>query len=135
MIPHQALQPEGWPRPKGYANGIAASGRVVVTAGVIGWTSDETFAAKDFGGQFEQALMNIAAILNEAGAGPEHLVRLTCYVTDIEAYRGSLQEVGAAWRRHFGKVFPCMAVIGVTALVEPEALVEIEATAIIPNQD
>ncbi|MEE4155248.1 MAG: RidA family protein [Erythrobacter sp.] len=133
MSLHRALQPEAWPRPKGYANGIEASGRVVVTAGVIGWTSEETFEAKDFGGQFEQALKNIAAILAEAGASPQHIVRLTCYVTDIEAYRNSLKEIGEAWRRHFGKVFPCMAVIGVSALVEPEAIVEIEATAVVPE--
>ncbi|MEO0464584.1 MAG: RidA family protein [Pseudomonadota bacterium] len=135
MTMHQVLQPTGWPRPKGYANGIDASGRFVVTAGVIGWTKDEVFEARDFPGQFDQALSNIAAILDEAGASPQHLVRLTCYVTNIEAYRNSLKEIGAAWREHFGKVFPCMAVIGVTALVEPEAVVEIEATAVIPPLD
>ena len=135
MTIHQVLLPEGWPRPKGYANGIDATGRFVVTAGVIGWTKDETFKAKDFAGQFDQALINIAAILDEAGASPDHLVRLTCYITDIDAYRSSLKDVGASWRRHFGKIFPCMAVIGVTALVEPEALIEIEATAAVPPQN
>lgn len=132
MTIHETLLPDGWPRPKGYANGIAGTGRLVVTAGVIGWTRDEIFEAKDFAGQFKQALQNIAAILAQADASPEHIVRLTCYVTDIEAYRRSLKEIGEAWREHFGRVFPCMAVIGVSALVEREAIVEIEATALVP---
>ncbi|MEE4537661.1 MAG: RidA family protein [Erythrobacter sp.] len=132
MTIHETLLPDGWPRPKGYANGIAGMGRLVVTAGVIGWTRDEIFEAKDFAGQFKQALQNIAAILAQADASPEHIVRLTCYVTDIEAYRRSLKEIGEAWREHFGRVFPCMAVIGVSALVEREAIVEIEATALVP---
>lgn len=135
MSVHTALLPEGWERPRGYANGIAAEGVLIYTAGVIGWTPQERFERTDFVGQFEQALSNIVAILSEADARPEHIVRLTCYVTDIIAYRGALKEVGAAWRRHFGKVFPCMAVIGVTALVETEALVEIEATAVIPPSE
>ncbi|MGB7418633.1 MAG: RidA family protein [Erythrobacter sp.] len=134
MTIHETLLPDGWPRPKGYANGIAGTGRLVVTAGVIGWTRDEIFEAKDFAGQFKQALQNIAAILAQADASPEHIVRLTCYVTDIEAYRRSLKEIGEAWREHFGRVFPCMAVIGVSALVEREALVETEATALGPFQ-
>ncbi|AWW74396.1 enamine deaminase RidA [Erythrobacter sp. KY5] len=132
MTDHRYLQPEGWPRPRGYANGIAATGRLVMTAGVIGWTKDETFEANDFPGQFDQALSNVAEILRQGDAEPHHLVRLTCYVTDIAAYRASLEEIGASWRRHFGKVFPCMAVIGVSELVEREAIVEIEATAVVP---
>jgi len=132
MSIHRTLLPEGWPRPKGYANGIEATGTAVYTAGVIGWTAQERFERKDFAGQFDQALSNIAAILAEANAQPEHIVRLTCYVTDVEAYRTSLKEIGAAWKHHFGKVFPTMAVIGVSELVETEALVEIEATAVIP---
>ncbi|KEO98666.1 endoribonuclease L-PSP [Erythrobacter litoralis] len=130
---HRALLPAGWPRPKGYANGIAAEGRMVFTAGVIGWTKDEVFEADDFAGQFDQALTNIVAILAEAGAGPEHIVRMTCYVTDIDAYRTGLKEIGAAWRARLGKVFPTMAVIGVSALVEERAKVEIEVTAVVPQ--
>jgi len=133
MTMHRALLPAGWPRPKGYANGIAAEGRMVFTAGVIGWTKDEVFEAEDFAGQFDQALTNIVAILAEAGAGPEHIVRMTCYVTDIDAYRTGLKEIGAAWRARLGKVFPTMAVIGVSALVEERAKVEIEVTAVVPQ--
>jgi len=129
----RALLPAGWPRPKGYANGIEAEGRMVFTAGVIGWTKDEVFEAADFAGQFDQALANIVAILGEAEARPEHIVRMTCYVTDIDAYRTGLKDIGAAWRAHFGKVFPTMAVIGVSALVEEKAMVEIEVTAIVPH--
>ena len=132
---NRALLPAGWPRPKGYANGIEAEGRMVFTAGVIGWTKDEIFEAEDFAGQFDQALSNIVAILGEADAQPEHIVRMTCYVTDIEAYRNGLKEVGAAWRAHFGKVFPTMAVIGVSALVEEKAMVEIEVTAVVPPRE
>ena len=127
------LQPDGWPRPKGYANGISAKGRLIATAGVVGWNEQEEFAAGDLAGQFRQVLRNILAILAEDGAGPEHLVRMTCYVTDIESYRGSLSEIGAAWRETIGKHFPAMAVVEVTALVEPQAKVEIEATAMVPE--
>ncbi|MEE4205132.1 MAG: RidA family protein [Erythrobacter sp.] len=132
---NRALLPAGWPRPKGYANGIEAEGRMVFTAGVIGWTKDEVFEAEDFAGQFDQALSNIVSILGEADARPEHIVRMTCYVTDIDAYRNGLKEVGAAWRAHFGKVFPTMAVIGVSALVEEKAMVEIEVTAVVPRDE
>lgn len=132
--PHRILQPEGWPRPKGYANGIAAEGRMVFTAGVIGWTSNEVFERKDFGGQFAQALENTVAILAEGGARPEHIVRMTCYVTDKKAYLAALKEVGEAWRTHLGRVFPCMAVIGVSELVEDDALLEIETTAVVPAE-
>lgn len=133
MMPRPLL-PEGWPRPKGYANGIEAEGRMVFTAGVIGWTRDEVFEREDFAGQFDQALSNIVAILGQADASPEHIVRMTCYVTDINAYRTGLREIGAAWRAHFGKVFPTMAVIGVSALVEEKAMVEIEVTAVVPHE-
>ena len=130
---HQPLQPPGWPRPRGYANGIAASGRMVFTAGVVGWTAEERFDAEDLAGQFRQALLNIRAILAEADAAPEHLVRITCYVTDRQEYLEQLPAIGAAWREVFGKVFPCMAVVAVTALVEAAAKVELEATAMIPE--
>lgn len=105
---------------------------MVFTAGVVGWTADEVFESKDFPGQFKQTLLNIAAILAEGGASPEHLVRMTCYVTSRRLYLDSLADIGAAWREVFGRVFPCMAVVEVSALVEEEALVEIEATAVIP---
>jgi len=129
----KTLLPPGWPRPKGYANGVSATGRLVVTAGVVGWNADEEFEREDLAGQFRQALVNILAILAEGGAGPEHLVRMTCYVTDIEAYRQSLAEIGAAWRETIGRHFPAMAVVGVTALVESAARIEIEATAVVPE--
>ncbi len=130
---HNPLLPAGWPRPKGYANGIAAEGRMVFTAGVVGWTKDEVFERTDFAGQFDQAIANTVAILAEGGARPEHIVRMTCYVTSKKAYLGAVKEIGAIWRRRLGKVFPCMAVIGVVELVEDAALVEIETTAVIPS--
>ena len=129
----KALLPPGWPRPKGYANGIAATGRLIVTAGVVGWNDKEEFAAADLPGQFAQALRNILAILAEDGAGPEHIVRMTCYVTDIDAYRSGLADIGDAWKVIIGQHYPAMALVGVSALVEPKALVEIEATAVVPE--
>jgi len=127
------LLPPGWPRPKGYANGISAKGRVVVTAGVVGWNEREEFEADDLAGQFRQVLLNMLAILAEDGAGPEHIVRMTWYVTDIDAYRSSLAEIGAAWRELIGRNFPAMAVVAVTALVEPKAKIEIETMAVVPE--
>ncbi len=129
----KALLPPGWPRPKGYANGVSARGRTIYTAGVVGWDAGEKFATTDLGGQFRQVLKNILAILAEDEAGPEHIVRMTCYVTDIQAYRDSVKEIGAAWRELIGRHFPAMAVVEVGALVEPEAKVEIEATAVVPE--
>ena len=125
------LQPPGWPRPKGYANGIAASGRMIFTAGVVGWNEREEFVATDMAGQFRQVLENTVAILAEGGAAPAHIVRMTCYVTDRDAYVASLEGIGAAWREVFGKVFPAMAVVEVSRLVEDKALVEIETTAVV----
>lgn len=125
------LQPPGWPRPKGYANGIAASGRMVFTAGVVGWTAEEKFEAMDFAGQFRQALLNTRAILAEGGAAPSDIVRMTCYVTDKRDYVAAQPEIGAAWREVFGKVFPAMAVVEVKGLVEDAARVEIETTAVV----
>jgi enamine deaminase RidA (YjgF/YER057c/UK114 family) len=125
------LQPPGWPRPRGYSNGISASGRIIVTAGVVGWDEEERFPSLDLAAQFGQALRNIIAILAEDRAGPEHVVRLTCYVTSVEEYRASLAEIGAAWRETMGRHYPAMAVVGISALVEPEAKVEIEATAVV----
>ena len=127
----KTLLPLGWPRPKGYSNGISAKGRTVYTAGVVGWDAQEHFTSNTLPGQFEQVLTNILAILAEDGAGPEHLVRLTCYVTSIEAYIASLNEIGEAWKRTIGRHFPAMALVEVVRLVEPQAMVEIEATAVV----
>jgi enamine deaminase RidA (YjgF/YER057c/UK114 family) len=124
------LQPPGWPQPKGYANGIMAEGRIVVTGGVVGWDERGVFP-QGLLPQVRQTLVNIRAILAEAGAGPEHLVRLTWYVTDMAAYRGSLKELGPIYREVFGRSFPAMALVQVVSLVEPAALVEIEATAVL----
>ena len=132
MSVHQTLLPPGWPRPKGYANGIAAEGRSVFTGGIIGWDAEERLVSSDLAGQFAQVLRNTLAVLAEAGAGPEHIVRMTWYVTDIAAYRASLPAIGAAYRELIGKNFPAMAVVGVTALVEPDARIEIETTAVVP---
>jgi enamine deaminase RidA (YjgF/YER057c/UK114 family) len=129
----KALQPPGWPRPKGYANGVAASGTTIWTAGVIGWDETETLVSDSLAAQFEQVLRNILAILAEGGAGPEHVVRMTCYVTDLDEYRASLAEIGSAWRIVMGRNFPAMAVVGVTGLVEPRAKVEIETIAAVPE--
>lgn len=127
----KVLQPPHWPRPKGYSNGISARGRTIFTAGVVGWDESERFTSDTLAGQFAQALANTLEILACAGAGPQHIVRMTCYVTDIEAYRASLREIGGAWREIMGRNFPAMALVAVTALVEPQALVEIEATAVV----
>lgn len=129
----KTLLPPGWPRPRGYANGIAARGRIVVTAGVVGWNAREEFETDDLAGQFRQVLANTLDILAVDGAGPEHIVRMTCYVTDIAAYRDGLAGIGAAWRELMGRNFPAMAVVGVTALVEPEAKIEIETMAVVPE--
>lgn len=128
----QTLQPSGWPKPKGYANGMMADGRIVVTGGVIGWDIEEKLQP-DFIGQVRQALENIRDILAEGGAKPEHLVRLTWYVVDIEEYMGSLKQLGKAYREVFGAHYPAMALVQVVRLVERAARVEIEATAVVPR--
>jgi enamine deaminase RidA (YjgF/YER057c/UK114 family) len=130
----RALQPPGWPRPKGYANGIEARGRLVFVAGQIGWDPDGTFPSPDLPGQVRQTLANVVAVLAEAGAGPEHVVRLTWYVTDRDEYLGSLKEIGAAYREVMGRVYPAMAVVAVTGLIEAAAKIEIEATAVVPDE-
>ncbi len=131
MTVHQTLQPPGWPRPRGYANGIVANGRLVVTGGVVGWDAEERFP-DGFAAQFEQLLTNTVAILAEAGAGPEHVVRMTWYVTSRDAYLAALPEIGTSYRRCMGRNFPAMAVVQVVALVEAAALIEIETTAVVP---
>ena len=127
------LLPPGWPRPKGYANGIAATGRLVFTSGQVGWNPDEEFEAKDLAGQVRQALLNTIAILNEAGAAPEHIVRMTWYITDKKEYLDSIKEIGAAYRQLIGYHYPAMALVEVSALLEDDAKVEIETTAVIPE--
>jgi enamine deaminase RidA (YjgF/YER057c/UK114 family) len=126
------LQPAGWPRPKGYANGMAGTGRFVLIAGQIGWDTNGKFA-EGFAAQTAQALRNILAVLAEAGGGPEHIARLTWYVSDMPAYRASAAALGPVWRDVMGRHFPTMSVVGVSTLVEPQALLEIEATAIVPQ--
>ena len=128
----QVLQPSGWPQPKGYANGIMAEGRLVVTGGVIGWNQEGHLPA-DFLAQVRQALSNISAILAEAGARPEHLVRLTWYVVDMDEYVTNLKALGKAYREVLGTHYPSMALVQVVRLVEPSARVEIEATAVVPR--
>jgi enamine deaminase RidA (YjgF/YER057c/UK114 family) len=128
----QVLQPSGWPVPKGYANGMAADGRIVVTGGVIGWDTDERLP-DGLVAQVRQTLENIAAILAEAGARPEHLVRLTWYVVDMEEYLANLKALGRIYREVFGAHYPAMALVQVVRLVEKAARVEIEATAVVPR--
>jgi enamine deaminase RidA (YjgF/YER057c/UK114 family) len=128
------LNPKNWAKPKGYANGIAARGTLVFVAGQIGWNAEkEKFESDDFVAQTRQALANIVAVLAESGAGPEHIVRLTWYVTDKQEYVTRLSEIGKAYREVIGKHFPTMALVQVTTLVEDRAKVEIEATAVVPD--
>ncbi|CAD5265429.1 MULTISPECIES: RidA family protein [Halomonadaceae] len=129
---HQLLHPSHWKAAVGYANGVLASGQSVFVGGQIGWNADQVFESDDFVVQVNQALQNIVAILKEANAGPEHIVRLTWYVTDKQEYLARLKEVGAAYREVLGKHFPAMTMVQVAGLVEDQAKVEIEATAVIP---
>jgi enamine deaminase RidA (YjgF/YER057c/UK114 family) len=130
----ESITPAGWPRASGYAHGMVARGRVVVTAGQIGWDPvGEQVVSDDLTAQVRQALANVVAILGAAGAAPEHLVRLTWYVTDRAAYLESRQAIGAVYREIIGRHYPAMAVIVVSALVEARAKVEIEATAVVPD--
>jgi enamine deaminase RidA (YjgF/YER057c/UK114 family) len=127
----RVLQPPSWPRPRGYANGIIARGESIFLAGQIGWDAQGVFA-QGLADQVGQALSNIVVLLGQVGAEPQHLVRLTWFITDLNAYRQNQSAIGAAYRRVVGKHFPTMSVIGVSQLVEPQALVEIEATAVLP---
>ena len=127
------LQPPGWPRPKGYSNGISAKGRMIFTAGIVGWDENESFSQYTLAGQFAQALRNTLAILAEDGAGAEHVVRMTCYVTDRDAYLRSLNEIGASWKEIMGAHYPAMALVEVSGLVERAAEIEIETTAVVPE--
>jgi enamine deaminase RidA (YjgF/YER057c/UK114 family) len=126
------LQPPGWARPRGYANGVAASGRMVCVSGMIGWDGQGVFHTDDFAGQVRQALLNIVAVLAEADARPEHIVRMTWYVLDKHEYVTAYPEIGVAYREVIGAHYPAMTAVQVAGLVEPRARVEIEVTAMVP---
>lgn len=130
---HERLHPAHWKPAKGYANGVLAEGRTIFVGGQIGWNAQQVFESRDFIGQTRQALENIVAVLGEADAGPEHLTRLTWYITDKHEYLASLRELGDAYRSVLGKHFPAMTMVQVVALIEDEAKVEIEATAVLPH--
>lgn len=129
---HKIVQPEGWPRPKGYANGVLAQGRMLFVAGQVGWNEQEQFESDDFVAQTEQALKNIVAVLTAGGAKREHIARMTWYVTTKEEYLGRLAEIGAVYRKVIGPVYPAMSLVQVAGLVEHGAKLEIEATAVVP---
>jgi enamine deaminase RidA (YjgF/YER057c/UK114 family) len=128
----EILQPPGWARPRGYSNGVVASGRLVCVSGMIGWDAEGVFHTDDFAGQVRQALLNIVAVLKEAGAGPEHIVRMTWYVVDKNEYVAAYKAVGAVYREIIGPHYPAMTAVQVAGLVEDRARVEIEVTAVAP---
>lgn len=129
----QVLQPRGWARPKGYSNGIACAGKMVFVAGQVGWDEGERFQTDDLAGQVRQALKNVVAVLAEAQAGPEHIVRMTWYLGDRNEYHAKLKEIGEAYREIIGRHFPAMTAVQVAGFVEDGAKVEIEATAVVPE--
>ena len=129
----RVLLPSGWPRPKGYSNGISASGRMIFTAGIVGWDDQENFPSHRLVDQFAQTLRNTLAILADDGAGPEHIVRMTCYITDRGQYLSQRDELGPVWKSIMGANYPAMALVEVSALVESAALIEIETTAVVPE--
>ncbi len=130
----RAIQPPGWKRPKGYSNGIVGEGRLLFVAGQVGWDEDEVFQSEVFHEQWEKALSNVMEVIRAAGGGPEHVARLTIYVVDKQSYVEQMADVGAAWKKHMGKNYPAMAMVEVADLVEDRALVEIEATCILPKE-
>ena len=131
----ETIQPDGWPRPSGYANAVSAAGRVIALAGQVGWNPRTTqFESDSLVAQAAQALRNVVAILEAAGAQPRHVVRLTWYVTDRLAYQNATRDIGAAYREMFGTHYPAMTLVIVAGLLEPRALVEIEATAVVPDR-
>jgi len=130
----EILLPPGWPRPKGYSNAISAKGRMVFTSGQVGWTPDEVFEAKDLTGQVRQVLLNTLAVLKEGGAGPNHIVRMTWYITDKQEYLENLKEIGAIYREIIGPHYPAMALVEVNALLEDDAKIEIETIAVVPEE-
>ncbi len=127
------LLPEGWPRPKGYSNGITAAGRMIFTSGQVGWNENEEFETRDLAGQVRKTLLNTLAVLKEGGAGPEHIVRMTWYITDKQEYIENLNDVGAAYREVIGRHYPAMALLEVKSLLEEGAKVEIETTAVVED--
>ena len=127
------LQPPGWPQPKGYSNGIATKGTMVFVAGMVGWNENEEVETDDFAEQARQALKNIVAVLNEAGAKPEHITRMTWYLGDKDEYNNSLRDLGKVYQEEIGKVFPAMTGIQVAGFVEKGAKLEVEVTAVIPD--
>lgn len=129
----KTLLPEGWPRPSGYSNGVMAEGHIVFVAGQVGWTPDMVWQAEDFLGQYRQVLENTLAVLAEAGAGPEHIARMTWYVTSRDEYLANLRGMGQVWRELMGKNYPAMACVAVSGLMEEKAKIEIETTAVLPN--
>lgn len=129
----EAVNPAEWPRPVGYANGVVARGRTLYVAGQIGWNARGEFEATEMGAQFAQALDNVLAVVREAGGRPTDLAKMTVYVTDLDAYRAARRAIGEAWRTRLGKHFPAMALLGVAGLLEPRALVEIEAVAVLED--
>jgi enamine deaminase RidA (YjgF/YER057c/UK114 family) len=131
----EIVNPTGWPKPRGYANAVAGRGRMVFVAGQIGWTPEGVWESDDFVGQLRQALNNTVEVLAAAGAGPEHIVRMTWYVTDKQEYLASQEAIGAVWRDLLGRNFPAMALVQVVALVEDRARLEIETTALVPDED
>lgn len=130
---HKLLQPPDWTQPKGYANGIAARGTLVFVGGQIGWNAQQQFETDDFIAQTAQTLRNVAAVLREAGAGPEHMVRMTWYIVDRVEYHARLAELGAVYREVMGRNFPAMTCVEVAALMEQRARIEIEVTAVVPD--
>jgi enamine deaminase RidA (YjgF/YER057c/UK114 family) len=130
----QSINPPGWPKPKGYSNAMTGKGRLVFVAGQIGWTPEEKFETDDFAGQARQALANTVAVLAAAGASPAHIARMTWYVTSKKEYLASLAAIGAAWRDTMGRHFPAMTLVEVRALVEDRAKIEIESTALVPDE-
>ena len=131
----QILLPPGWPRPRGYSNGVAATGRMVFVAGMVGWDAQSVFVSDSLAGQARQALMNVVAVLAEAGARPEHIVRMTWYVTDKREYVAAYPEIGVAFRELIGSYNAAMTAVEVSGLIADRAKVEIEVTAVIPPQD
>jgi enamine deaminase RidA (YjgF/YER057c/UK114 family) len=133
VTPHRILQPEGWARPLGYANGIEARGRTIFTGGQVGWTGQGVWEALDLPGQVRQTLQNIVDVLAVAGAGPEHVTTMTWFLIDRKDYMARIKEIGAAYRATMGRHYPAMAVVQVSGLIEDAALVEIQATAVVPD--
>ena len=132
---HTIVQPEHWPRPRGYANGVATRGRTLYIAGQIGWDTDFRFPALDFVGQFGKALDNVLDVVRAAGGEPTDVVNMTVYVTDVDEYRSAARQLGPVWRERFGNHYPAMALVAVAALVEPRSKVEIQAVASLPDQE